>query len=220
MSASSTQVSAAHFAYLAERCRGDDDFLRALKVAAVDAGIPEIQVAPEQIEFMAILLGLIRAQRVVEVGTLAGYSAIGMARALPAHGKLFTCELEPRHAAFAREWIGRSDVAGRVEVLEGRAADFLGDFPDGSIDAVFLDADKAGYPGYLEQAMRFLRPGGLMMADNAFAFGQLFDEAPTDREVPAVRRFNDFVPTVKGLRAVITPVGDGLWVGIKEDPGR
>ncbi len=215
MSSESTLVTAAHFAYLAERTTPEGAFLRELKRAAGQAGIPEICVAPEQIALMGILLRLCRAQRVVEVGTLAGYSAIGMARALPSDGHLHTVEFAPKHAAFAREWIAKSDVADRITVLEGRGDEHLPRFEDESIDAVFLDADKGGYPGYLREAMRFLRPGGLVMADNAFAFGQLLDPNPTDREVGAVKAFNDHVPTVPNLEAVIVPIGDGLWVGIK-----
>ncbi|HPF15766.1 MAG TPA: O-methyltransferase, partial [Planctomycetota bacterium] len=159
MSHTSTLVTGAHFAYIAQRTQPDDDFLIALKKAAAAAGIPPIWVAPEQIAFMGILLRLVGARRVVEVGTLAGYSAIGMARALPADGKLSTIELSPKHAAFAREWVAKSDVANRVEVLEGGGADHLPHFADGSIDAVFLDADKASYPEYLREGMRLLRPG-------------------------------------------------------------
>ena len=215
MSHTSTVVTSQHFEYLAARTQGDDDFLRDLKAAAHEAEIPAIWVAPEQISFLAILLRLIGAKQVVEVGTLAGYSAIGMARALPADGKLHTIELSQKHADFSREWIAKSDVADRVEVLQGRGDDVLPRFADGSIDAVFLDADKKGYPGYLREAMRFLRPGALVMVDNAFAFGQLFEEHPSDGEVGAVRAFNDLIPSIEGLDAVIVPMGDGLWVGVK-----
>lgn len=216
MSHTSTRVDTDHFRYLAERTAGDDAFLVELKAAAVQAGIPAIQVAPEQISLLAILLRLISAEQVVEVGTLAGYSAIGMARALPADGRLLTIEYSPKHAEFAAAWVAKSDVAQVVEVVQGSGQDVLPTLPDDSIDAVFLDADKSGYPAYLQEAMRFVRPGGLIMADNAFAFGQLFDEKPTDPEVGAVKAFNDFIPTIKGLRAVIVPIGDGLWVGVKE----
>ncbi len=216
MSHTSTSVDAAHFQYLAARTDPDDAFLIELKAAAITEGIPAIQVAPEQISLLAILLKLIGAEQVVEVGTLAGYSAIGMARALPDDARLLSIEFSPKHAAFARAWVAKSDVAEIVEVVEGSGQDVLPSLPDNSIDAVFLDADKAGYPAYLEEAMRFVRPGGLIMADNAFAFGQLFDENPSDPEVGAVKTFNDFIPTIQGLKAVIVPIGDGLWVGVKE----
>ncbi|MDF1839159.1 MAG: O-methyltransferase [Planctomycetota bacterium] len=216
MSHTSTLVDARHFQYLADRTAGDDDFLKELKQAAADEGIPPIWVAPEQNSFLAILLRLIHAEEVVEVGTLAGYSAIGMARALPKGGRLRTIELSAKHADFARRWAAKSDVAEVIQVLEGSGNDILPTIQDGSVDAVFLDADKSGYPAYLEQAMRFVRPGGLIMVDNAFAFGQLFDEQPTDPEVGAVKAFNDLIPSIEGLQAVIVPMGDGVWVGVKE----
>lgn len=217
MSAESSAVTAAHFQYLAARTPGDDDLLVELKRAAAAAGIPPIWVSPEQASFMQVLLKLVGAREVVEVGTLAGYSAITMARALPEGGRVRTIELEPLHADFTEAWVARSDVAGRVEVHRGAGVDVLPGFEDGSADACFLDADKSSYPAYLEHALRLVRPGGLVMVDNAFAFGQLLDEEPTDREVPAVRAFNDLVPTIPGLHAVITPIGDGLWVGVREE---
>jgi predicted O-methyltransferase YrrM len=113
--------------------------------------------------------------------------------------------------------VARSDVAGRVEVVTGAGRDVLAGLPERSLDALFLDADKSGYPAYLQEGLRLLRPGGLVMADNAFAFGQLFDAQPTDPEVPAVRAFNDLVAEhvrAGRLSAVIVPVGDGMWVGV------
>ena len=116
---------------------------------------------------------------------------------------------------FAKAWIARSDVANRIEVVCGAGPEVLAGFDAQSADAAFLDADKSGYPTYLEHCMRILRPGGLMMADNAFAFGQLFDERPTDPEVTAVREFNEVMPRQAGLQSVIVPLGDGCWVGVK-----
>jgi predicted O-methyltransferase YrrM len=215
MSDKSSLVTAEHFAYIAERTAGDDVFLQDLKRAAAEAGIPAIWVNAAQANLMAILLRLSGARNVVEVGTLAGYSAIAMARALPADGRLATIELEPAHADFAVEWIGRSDVADKVNVLRGAGDDVLPHLEDGSLDAVFLDADKSGYPGYLEHAKRLLRPGGLFMADNAFAFGQLLDADFNDREVPAVRAFNDLMAAETEMTGVIVPAGDGLWVAVR-----
>jgi predicted O-methyltransferase YrrM len=204
-----------HVDYLAARTRGDDAFLRELKTAALSAGIPSIWIAPEQASFLQILLRIARAKDVIEVGTLAGYSAIWMARALPAAGKVRTIELSAKHAAFAREWIARSDVRGKVDVIEGRGLDVLRTFADDSADAAFLDADKTGYGEYLEESLRILRPGGLVLVDNAFAFGQVLDERPKDREVPAVRAFNERMAREARLQSVIVPLGDGVWVGVK-----
>ena len=215
MSEVSSLVTADHFRYIAEHTTREDAFLADLKCAASAEGIPSIWIAPEQASFMQILLKLARAREVVEVGTLAGYSAIAMARALPRDGRVRTIEIVPKHAEFARRWAARSDVAGRVEVHVGSGLDVLPAFAADSADAAFLDADKANYPRYLEQCLRIVRAGGLIMADNAFAFGQLLDEHPTDKEVPAMRAFNDIMARAPGLHGVIVPVGDGLWVGVK-----
>ncbi len=216
MSAEPTTLTAAHFAYVAERTAGDDDFLRDLKSAAEAAGIPAIWINPAQASLMRILLRLNKASQVVEVGTLAGYSAISMARALPPGGRVATIELSPKHADFAEEWIARSDVADRITVIRGAGDDVLPHIEEGSVDAMFLDADKAGYVSYREHGMRLLKQGGLFMADNAFAFGELLDAEPKDGEVGAVRAFNDHMAAASGMTSVIVPVGDGLWVSVKD----
>ncbi len=215
MSESSSRVTDAHFEYIAARTGADDEFLLRLKQAALAEGIPAIWVAPEQASFMQILLQLSHAKEVVEVGTLAGYCAIAMARALPVGGRVRTIEVSKKHAEFARTWVGRSDVKDRVEVLEGDARAVLATFADASADAAFLDADKASYPVYLKHSLRIVRPGGLVMVDNAFAFGQLLDPQPTDSDVPAVRAFNDLMAATRELHSVIVPIGHGLWVGVK-----
>lgn len=215
MSEVSSLVSADHFRYIAEHTVREDAFLSDLKRAAVAEGIPSIWVAPEQASLMQILLKLVRARDVVEVGTLAGYSAIAMARALPADGLVRTIELEPKHAEFAKRWVARSDVATRIVVHQGGGMEVLPGFARDSADAAFLDADKSSYPLYLEECLRIVRPGGLIMADNAFAFGQLLDPHPTHREVPAVRAFNEVMAKESRLHGIIVPIGDGLWVGVK-----
>jgi predicted O-methyltransferase YrrM len=199
--------------YLAAHARGDDAFLLELKAAAQAEGIPSIWIAPEQAAFVELLLRAIGAREVLEIGTLAGYAAIRMARALVPAGRVRTLELSARHAEFARRWIARSDVAGRVEVLLGDARASLPGIGAGSVDACLVDADKRGYPFYLEQCARILRPGGLVLVDNAFAFGQLFDERPADPDVPAVREFNERMARSSEFESVIVPLGDGMWVG-------
>lgn len=214
MSHESTPVSDAHFDYIRAHCDAEDTLLRELKDAARAAGIPQIWIAPEQARLLQILLRSARARDVVEVGTLAGYSALVMARALGPGGRVRTIEVSARHAAFAREWIARAAPPAAVEVLLGAGADVLPTFADRSADAMFVDADKAGYPLYLEQALRIVRPGGLVLVDNAFAFGQLLDPHPTDPDVPHVRAFNELMAGCERLEKLIVPVGDGLWVAI------
>jgi predicted O-methyltransferase YrrM len=138
-----------------------------------------------------------------------------MARALPTEGRVRTIEFNPKHADFAESRFKRSDVAGRIELFRGAGMDVLPRFATDSADAAFLDADKASYGAYLKECLRIVRLGGLILVDNAFAFGQLFDEKPTDREAPAVREFNEIMAREKRLASVIVPLGDGLWVGVK-----
>ena len=218
MSETSTRVTDRHFEYIAARTRRDDSFLGELKRAALAAGIRAIWIAPEQASLMQILLRAAGAREVIEVGTLAGYSAIQMARALPPAadgGRVRTIELEPKHVQFARAWIAKSDVKDKVIVIEGRGADVLPTFANDSADAAFLDADKKSYPLYLEQALRIVKKGGLVLVDNAFAFGQLFEEKPSDGEARAVQEFNEIMAREERLQSVIVPIGDGLWVGVK-----
>ena len=204
-------ISSELLAYVADRAAGDDAFLLELKDAAREKGLPEIWIDPAQAAFLPVLLAAAGVRELVEVGTLGGYSAIVMARALPADGRLRTIELSTIHAEFAREWIARSDVAERVEVHRGRGLEVLRGFADASIDAIFLDADKQSYEAYLDEALRLLRPGGLVLADNAFAYGEILEEAPSDPAVHALRSFNDRLASDERLEGLILPLGDGLW---------
>ncbi len=215
MSELSSVVTTEHFRYLAARTIQEDDFLHELKAEARSADIPAIWIAPEQGSFIQILLRLCRAREVVEIGTLAGYSAIWMARALPADGQVRTVEISSKHADFARKWTAKSDVAGRIKIYHGAARDILPKFASGSADAALVDADKANYPYYLKECLRIVRPGGLIMADNAFAFGELFDATSRDADVARVRAFYDAMAQENGLQGIIVPVGDGLWVAVK-----
>lgn len=209
-------ITRRHYRYISEHTRGDDPFLTELKQAAEAEGIPKIWISPAQASLMQVVLKLHRAKQVIEVGTLAGYSAICMARALPPGGLVRTIELNPKHADFAEQWIAKSDVADKVKVLRGAGIDVLKTIETGSADACFLDADKENYPRYLDECLRILPVGGLVMADNAFAFGQLFDEVPSESGVAAVRRFNDYMAARKNVHAVMVGIGDGCWVGVKE----
>ncbi len=216
MSEEASPVTAAHARYLAEHTAADDAFLAELKRAARAQGLPPIWIAPEQASLVQILLRLSRARVVVEVGTLAGYSAIVMARALPPEGRVHTIEIEPRHADFAERWVARSDVAARIVIHRGAGARVLPRFARASADAALLDADKASYPLYLRECLRIVRPGGLILVDNALAFGRLLEEPVTDPDVSAIRAFNELMANTAGLRSVIVPLGDGLWVGVRE----
>ena len=188
-----------------------DSGLRRAFDAPAGANMPAIQVSSSEGKLLGLFLRMIGARRVVEVGTLAGYSAIRMARALPDDGKLYTLELDPHHAEVARGNIAAAGFADRVEVRVGRALELLPQLsPLGPFDAVFLDADKEGYADYTRWAADNLRRGGLLLADNSYFFGHLLEETPA---AAAVRRFHEAVPADFDSTCVPTP--DGLVVGIR-----
>jgi predicted O-methyltransferase YrrM len=200
--------------YIASLFARDDDVLAALREAADREGLPPIAISAVTGRLLQILLSAVRAERVLEVGTLGGYSAIWMARGLPPAGRLITIEIEERHAEFARGYIARAGLADRVDVRVGRALDVLPSFDGEQFDAIFLDADKEPLPTYFEWAVRLLRPGGLLIADNALWGGRVLDPATADEGTRGVREFNRRMASDPRVRGTIVPVGDGLAVAV------
>jgi caffeoyl-CoA O-methyltransferase len=173
--------------------------------------MPAIQLGPSEGRLIGLLIALTGARKVVEVGTLAGYSAIHIARALPEGGRLWSIESEPRYAEVARASLSAAGLAGRAEVVVGRGRDTLDTLaPHGPFDAVFLDADKASYDFYGRWAAHHLRPGGLLLGDNAYLFGRLLDDSD---EARAMRRFHE--QAAAGFDSVCIPTPDGLLLGVK-----
>jgi caffeoyl-CoA O-methyltransferase len=177
----------------------------------VPEDIPAIQVGPSDGRLLYLLLRLINAKKVVEVGTLVGYSAIVMARALPPGGRLWTIEYEPKHAEIAAANIAAAGLSDRVSVLVGAGRDVLPTLEaEGPFDAVFIDADKVSYDYYGTWALQHLRSGGLVLGDNAYLFGELMDDSDRGR---AMRAFHELV--ARACESVCVPTPDGLVVGIK-----
>jgi caffeoyl-CoA O-methyltransferase len=173
--------------------------------------MPAIQVGPEEGRLLTLLMRMAGARRAVEVGTLAGYSAIRIARGLAPDGHLWTCELEAKHAAVARANLAAAGLADRVTVVEGPARETLASLEEhGPFDAVFLDADKEGYADYGRWATRHLRAGGLLLADNVYLFGHLLEDTPTAANM---RRFHE--EAAANYDTVCIPTPDGLLMGIK-----
>ncbi|HJL04593.1 MAG TPA: O-methyltransferase [Polyangiaceae bacterium LLY-WYZ-15_(1-7)] len=173
-------------------------------------GMPAIQVGPDEGKTLMLLLQLAGARRVVEIGTLAAYSTLWMARALPEDGKLWTFEKEPKHAEVARANLEAAGLADRVEVRVGDAIQGLASIEaEGPFDAVFVDADKGRYDRYGAWAAAHLRPGGLLLGDNAYFFGRLADE--DDEAAAAMRRFHQ--QAARDFETVCLPTPDGLLLG-------
>lgn len=218
MSLISTAVREDLFEYLTENFSGETDFLRQIKEDAIKRGIPQISISPEQLKFLQFLIKSIKAKNVLEVGTLYGYSAIGMAMALPDDGKLLSFELEPERAELARLNIEKSGLTGKIEVIEGRAIELIPEvIRDLQLDFVFLDADKHNYFKYVKMVDQCLRIGGMITADNAFAFGFITSTAPekSPEDVKSIRLFNQFMNNWEKYFTTISPVGDGLLMSLK-----
>lgn len=176
--------------YFEDTLVGHDPVLERALEASHAAGLPDIQVASNQGKLLSMLARIHGATRILEVGTLAGYSTIWLARALPPAGSIVTLELDPRHAEVARENLEQAGLTGQVEIRVGRAVDSLSTMVqsgEAPFDFIFIDADKPSNPAYLEQAVKLSRPGTLIVVDNVVRNGAVADPQSTSPDVIGVR---------------------------------
>ncbi|MGF1507615.1 MAG: O-methyltransferase [Chloroflexi bacterium] len=192
----------------------EDDHLTRIRQRTEEEGLPTIGVRPEEGRMLQVLMAAVGARRVVEIGTLAGYSGTWIARALPDDGKLITFEADEHHAQVARQLFEEGGLAEKVDIHVGPALDHLRSI-DETVDAVFIDADKDSYPAYLAWAMDHVRPGGLITAHNAFMRGRVIDpDAQDEPGVRNMRAFNQTVARDERLTGMILPFGDGLTIAV------
>ncbi len=200
-------------AYFEERLLAPDDALTAALADSRAAGLPAISVSATQGKLLHLLARSIGATRILEVGTLGGYSTIWLARALPPAGRLVTLEIDPHHAEVAQANLARAGLADIVEIRVGPAADSLarlGAAGGAPFDFVFIDADKSNYPHYFEAVLPKLAPRGLIAADNTLWSGHVLDPSDTTEDTEALRRFNDALATDPRVVVVQTTVRDGV----------
>jgi caffeoyl-CoA O-methyltransferase len=202
--------------YIAELFAPEDALLQEVRAEAGRRGLPEIAISAEVGRLLQVLLVSIGARRVLEIGTLAGYSAIWIARALGPDGRLVTLEIDPARADLARSFLQRAGLAHRTEVRVGDALETTADLvrQGERFDAVFIDADKERYPAYLDLALELVRTGGLILADNALWSGRVLDDPPEDQGTAAVQAFNRALARHPRLVSTIVPVRDGVAVGV------
>jgi predicted O-methyltransferase YrrM len=200
--------------YIVSLFAPEDELLGALREEADRTGLPPTSISPDAGRFLQVLLRVAGARRVLEVGTLGGYSAIWMARALPADGQLITIEREDRHAALAERYIARAGLAAVVQVRRGRALDVLPSLDGEQFDVVFLDADRAPLATYFEWAVRLVRAGGVIVAHNALLGGRVANaESPRDDDdVRTVRDLNARIAVDPRVASILLPAYDGLLV--------
>jgi caffeoyl-CoA O-methyltransferase len=208
--------------YIEERFAPQDEALEAAVRESRQAGLPEIQVSPNEAKLLQLLAELVGARSVLEIGTLGGYSAIHFGRALPEDGRLVSLEIDERHAEVARENVERAGLSGKVEIQVGDARELLAriaENDEGPFDIVFIDADKTGYPEYLEWSLRLTRPGSLILGDNTVRGGSILD--PRDDSARATNEFNERIAGDPRLSAILLPILreriDGLTIARVRD---
>ncbi|MEO5995347.1 MAG: O-methyltransferase [Chitinophagaceae bacterium] len=208
--------------YISDLFIGNDQVLFSTEKSIITANIPQISVSPSQGKFLHILARLNNAKKILEIGTLAGYSTIWLARALPENGKLITLEFDPMHAAVAQKNISNAGLDSIVDIRVGKAVELLPLIEAEGIapfDLIFIDADKPPYPEYLEWALKLSRPGTLIIGDNVIREGKVLDPDHADDRVQGVQRFNKMLAANPAVTAtIIQTVGakdhDGIAIAI------
>lgn len=202
-------------AYVERLFAHEDALLRELREEIRHRGMPEIYISPDEGRLLQVLLTAVGARRVLEIGTLGGYSTIWLARALPADGRVVSLEIEPARAEVAREFARRAGLEEVIDVRVGAALDSLARMEAEGVepfDACFIDADKANYSAYLDHALRLVRPGGLILGDNALWAGRVLEPEPADEDTRAVHAFNQRLAAAPELVATIVVIRDGLAI--------
>jgi predicted O-methyltransferase YrrM len=196
----------------------EDDILKSTFKSTEEANIPPISVSANQGKFLQVLAKTCNAKKILEVGTLVGYSTIWMARALPKNGKLISLEFEPLHARVAKNNIEKAGLSAIVDIRVGKAIDLLPQLVsnnEGPFDMIFIDADKPPYAEYFEWALKLSRPGTLIIADNVIRDGRVMDPKSPDEMVQGARRFNALLAKTPEVTAtIIQTVGSKMHDGM------
>jgi caffeoyl-CoA O-methyltransferase len=208
--------------YILKLVGHEDDVLRAADRSIIEANMPAISVSANQGKFLQVLAQSCGAKRILEIGTLAGYSTIWMARALPKDGKLISLEFDPKHARVAKNNIERAGLSNVVDIRVGKAIDILPKLHannEGPFDMIFIDADKPPYTEYFQWSLKLSRPGTLIIADNVIREGNVLDANTEDEIVQGVRRFNEYLSQTNAVTATIiqtvgAKVHDGMALAV------
>lgn len=218
MSGKNLPMTDALEAYLRTVSLREPGILRRLREAT--AALPEahLQIAPEEGQFLQLLVRLLGAHRVLEIGTFTGYSALWMALALPEDGLLVTCDSSEEWTAIARQYWQEAGLAERIDLRLGPASESLAALVEeerGHYDLAFIDADKEGYDGYYEACLKLLRSGGLVVVDNTLWYGRPADPEDQDADTVAIRQFNDKLHADERVDLSLLPLVDGVTLARK-----
>jgi caffeoyl-CoA O-methyltransferase len=202
--------------YLVEHSSFRDPVVERVEEAARGTRSPEMQISGDQAALITVLVRAIAAKRAIEVGTFLGYGALSIARGLPDDGQLICCELEQEFADRAGEHLQAAGLEDRVEFRVAPAAETLASIEeDGAFDFAFIDADKVGYPAYVEECLRLLRPGGLIMLDNVLLGGRVLDPPPEDDSAQVMNELNDRLLRDDRVEVAMVAVADGITLALK-----
>jgi len=214
MTARTLNLDDALYQYLLDVSLRETPLLKRLRDETQALPMARWQVAPEQGQFLALLVKLTGARRLLEVGTFTGYSALCMASALPADGSLICCDIPGDYNATARRYWQEAGLAGRIDLRLAPALETLAELErqgqGGQYDLVFIDADKANYPSYLEHALRLLRVGGLAVFDNTLWSGRVLETSPESADTRAIQALNRALKDDARVDLSLLPIGDGL----------
>ena len=219
MSNRSIVLDDALYDYLLSVSLRESDVLRRLRQETAALPQHNMQIGPEQGQFMALLAELIGARKCLEIGTFTGYSALVVAAALPQDGTLITCDISEDFTSRAKPFWQEAGVAGRIDLRIGPALDTLdaliADGETGGFDFAFIDADKANYQGYFQRVLDLVRGGGLICVDNVLWHGAVIDPARNDEDTEAIRAFNASLARDPRVSLSLVPIGDGLTLARK-----
>lgn len=195
-------------AQITRRYAAEDEVLRETIKAQAEAGLPDIQISPIQGRLLQVLAAAGNVYKILEIGALGGYSGTWLARALPEGGKLITLEVSQKHTEVVRAAFARAGLSDRTEVRVGPAAELLPALQsEAPFDMFFIDANKDGYPTYLDWALKLARPGSIIVADNNIRYGKPFQEQP-EGDNADVAAYNQRIATDPRLRSILLPMDD------------
>lgn len=214
MTAKTLQMSEALHAYLLANSLRETPVQRALRAATSRMPRSTMQIAPEQGQFLQLLVRLLGARRILEIGTFTGYSALSMALVLPRGGRIVCCDLSEEWTSIARRYWKKSGVDKRISLRLGPALATLKGLR-GSFDLAFIDADKTNYARYYERCLRLVRKGGIIAVDNTLWYGRVIDRHDQSADTRAVRAFNRKLHRDRRVEIALVPIGDGLTLALK-----
>jgi predicted O-methyltransferase YrrM len=207
------------YKYLLDVSLREPDVMRRLRDETQKMPRAQMQISPEQGQFMALLVELMGARRCLEIGTFTGYSALAVARALPADGTLVACDISAEYTDHAKPYWKEAGVADKIDLRIGPAVEtldaLLADGQASSFDFAFIDADKSNYMNYFQRALDLVRAGGLIAVDNVLWSGAVADPARNDDDTEAIREFNRALAKDSRITISLLPVGDGLTLARK-----